>query len=390
LTNLKNIDPGFDAKNVLLFRIDPALAGLDNIQIQNLYRELQSKFAALPGVLSVGYSSSALLTGGLSNGKIAIDGQPDPPQLYDVDQLSIGPNFFETMRIPLLAGRVFNSAELAANPEAAKVPSRDAAKSSPSSPPSPMPVLINEAFARRYYHNRDPLGMRLSRGDRSSSTGGYFDGKQRSRAWQVIGIVADTKYSELRREIRPTVYLPKSGGGASFEVRTAMDPNLIVPAIRSIVAGASPDVPLTSVATESQAIAHGVVQERLIARLSGFFGLLALLLASVGVYGLLSYDVTRRTREFGIRTALGADAKAVLGLVIRRGVILSVAGTAIGVVAAATTTRYLESLLYGVHAGDAPTLAAVATLLTLVILAACYIPARRATRADPMIALRHE
>lgn len=390
MTNLKNIDPGFDAKNVLLFRIDPALAGLDNIQIQNLYRELQSKFAALPGVLSVGYSSSALLTGGLSNGKIAIDGQPDPPQLYDVDQLSIGPNFFETMRIPLLAGRVFNSAELAANPEAAKVPSRDAAKSSPSSPPSPMPVLINEAFARRYYHNRDPLGMRLSRGDRSSSTGGYFDGKQRSRAWQVIGIVADTKYSELRREIRPTVYLPKSGGGASFEVRTAMDPNLIVPAIRSIVAGASPDVPLTSVATESQAIAHGVVQERLIARLSGFFGLLALLLASVGVYGLLSYDVTRRTREFGMRTALGADAKAVLGLVIRRGVILSVAGTAIGVVAAATTTRYLESLLYGVHAGDAPTLAAVATLLTLVILAACYIPARRATRADPMIALRHE
>jgi ABC-type antimicrobial peptide transport system permease subunit len=140
----------------------------------------------------------------------------------------------------------------------------------------------------------------------------------------------------------------------------------------------------------SQAIAHGVFQERLIARLSGFFGLLALLLACVGVYGLLSYDVTRRTREFGIRTALGAESGAVLGLVIRRGVMLSIIGTTAGVAAAAVATRYLESLLYGVHAGDPATLAAVATVLTLVVLAACYIPARRATRVDPMITLRHE
>jgi ABC-type antimicrobial peptide transport system permease subunit len=164
----------------------------------------------------------------------------------------------------------------------------------------------------------------------------------------------------------------------------------MIPAIRAIVARADSNLPFSRIRTESQEISHSLFQERLIVRLSSLFGLLALLLACVGVYGLLSYDVARRTREFGIRTALGADAKAVLGLVIRRGILLSATGTMIGAATAIAGTRFLESLLYGVHAGDTPTLAAASVLLTLVVLAASYIPARRATHVDPMVALRHE
>jgi ABC-type antimicrobial peptide transport system permease subunit len=203
-------------------------------------------------------------------------------------------------------------------------------------------------------------------------------------------VVADTKYNELRREIRPTVYLPINGGGANFEVRTAVDPALMIPEIRAIIARADSNLPISRIRTESQEISHDLFQERLIARLSSFFGLLALLLACIGVYGLLSYDVARRSREFGIRRALGADVNAVLSLVIRRGIVLSVTGTMIGGATAIAGTRYLESLLYGVHAGDSSTLAAVVALLTIVVLAACYIPARRATRVDPMVALRHQ
>jgi predicted permease len=390
LQNLKNINPGFDSRNILLFSLDPALTGYETAQIQNLYRELQSQFAALPGVISASYSSSALLAGDLSNGKITIEGQPDPQEPYDVDQLSIAPSFFDTMRIPIIAGRVFNASEAVGNSESATSPQLDAGKPWPPPIPAPLLVVINDAFVRRYFSKRSPLGMHLNRGDTTQSKTGTTDGKPRSRYWEIVGVVADAKYNELRREIRPTVYLPINGGGANFEVRTTVDPTLVIPAIGAILARTDANLPLSRIRTESQEISHDLFQERLIARLSSFFGLLALLLACVGVYGLLSYDVARRTREFGIRTALGADANAVLSLVIRRGVVLSVTGTIIGGASAVAGTRYLESLLYGVHAGDASTLAAVAALLTIVVLAACYIPARRATRVDPMIALRHE
>ena len=390
LQNLKNINPGFDSRNILLFSLDPALTGYETARIQNLYRELQSQFAALPRVISASYSSSALLAGDLSNGKITIEGQPDPREPYDVDQLSIASNFFDTMRIPIVAGRVFDAAEVAGNSRPAASPPPDTAKPSPFSTPTPLPVVINDAFVRRYFSKRNPLGMHLNRGNTTQSKTGTTDGKPRSRYWEIVGVVADTKYNELRREIRPTVYLPINGGGANFEVRTAVDPALMIPEIRAIIARADSNLPISRIRTESQEISHDLFQERLIARLSSFFGLLALLLACVGVYGLLSYDVARRSREFGIRRALGADVNAVLSLVIRRGIVLSVTGTMIGGATAIAGTRYLESLLYGVHAGDSSTLAAVVALLTIVVLAACYIPARRATRVDPMVALRHQ
>jgi ABC-type antimicrobial peptide transport system permease subunit len=186
------------------------------------------------------------------------------------------------------------------------------------------------------------------------------------------------------------MYTPQSAGGASFELRTAADPQAILPAIREVVAQVNTNLPLFDVKTESQQIDRLLFQERLVARLSGFFGLLALVLASVGLYGLLSYEVSRRTREIGIRVALGAQAGSVLKLVLRQGIVLVVVGAAVGIGVALGVTRYLSSMLYDVHANDPLTIIAVAVLLTLVALVACYIPARRATRVDPLVALRYE
>jgi ABC-type antimicrobial peptide transport system permease subunit len=186
------------------------------------------------------------------------------------------------------------------------------------------------------------------------------------------------------------MYMPQRFGGATFELRTAADPRAILPAIREVVAQVSTNLPLFDVKTESEQIDRLLFQERLVARLSSFFALLALVLACVGLYGLLSYEVSRRTREIGIRMTLGAHQGNVLKLVLRQGIVLAIVGAALGMAVALGVTRYLASMLYNVHASDPATMAGVALLLTLVALAACYIPARRATRVDPMVALRHE
>jgi predicted permease len=391
LLNLKSVRPGFDSTNVLIFAMEPALIGYDTARVQNLYRDLQSQFATLPGVISVSYSNSALLTGGLSTTKIAIDGQPDPSQLYDIDVLATGLGFFDTMRIPLLAGRTLQPSDFTQPAtQSSTATSPPAARQAAVPKPPLVPVVVNATFARRYFDKRSPLGMRLNRDTTTNSASGTTDGKVSSRLWEVVGVVGDTKYNELRREIRPTIYLPINGGGANFEVRTGADPAATIPAIRTIVARADANLPLFHITTESQAIAHDIYQERLIARLSSFFALLAVLLACVGVYGLLSYDVACRTHEIGIRMALGAEPRAVLSLVARQAVALALAGTAVGVLAALAATRYIRALLYGVHPCDPLILTAVATLLLLVVLVACCLPARRATTVDPMVALRHE
>jgi ABC-type antimicrobial peptide transport system permease subunit len=205
-----------------------------------------------------------------------------------------------------------------------------------------------------------------------------------------VGIVGDTKFRTLRSEIAPTLFVPAGGGEAVFEIRTAVDPRTIIPAVRSAVSQLDNNLPLFSMKTESEQIERSLFQERLIAHLSSFFGALALLLACVGLYGLLSYGVTQRTREIGIRMALGARPPDILRIVVRQGVGLSAAGAFIGILVALGATRYLASLLYGVRPFDPPTFLAVALLLGLVALAACYIPARRASCVDPMVALRYE
>jgi predicted permease len=294
-------------------------------------------------------------------------------QQSEADMLGIGPNFFETLHIPFLAGRRFNASDF-----------KLSASNSGGTPTSaPTPVIVNQAFVEKYLGKENPLGKRFG-----ESAGGAIG--PASPGYEIIGVVGDAKYNSLRREIHAMMYMPQSFGGASFELRTAADPQAILPAIREVVAQVNTNLPLFDVSTESEQIDRLLFQERLVARLSSFFALLALVLACVGLYGLLSYEVSRRTREIGIRMALGAHPGNVLKLVLRQGILLAIVGAAAGIGVALGVTRYLASMLYDVHANDPLTMIAVALLLTLVALAACYIPARRAMRVDPLVALRYE
>ena len=249
---------------------------------------------------------------------------------------------------------------------------------------APTPVIVNQSFVEKYLGKENPLGKQFGQAEASA------DGPA-SPGYEIVGVVRDAKYNDLRREIHAMMYMPQRFGGATFELRTAADPQAILPAIREVVSQVNTNLPLYDVKTESEQIDRLLFQERLVARLSGFFGLLALVLACVGLYGLLSYEVSRRTREIGIRMTLGAHQGNVLKLVLRQGIVLAIVGAALGIGVALGVTRYLASMLYNVRASDPlTTIAASRFCSTLVALAACYIPARRAMRVDPMVALRDE
>jgi predicted permease len=398
LQKLRDINPGFDTRNILLFGIDPTLAKYEDSHIQSLYRGLQERLAALPGVISVGYSSDALLSGGLWTEDVHVEGQPEKATV-EVDMLATGPDFFKTMRIPLIGGRTFTAEDFHQADEAAAAgklveESADAPKApvnvAKAAPGPPIPILVNQAFVRKYFPIQNPLGKRLREGDSSGSSGDAFTGGAKVKTYEIAGVVGDTKYDTLRREIHPMAYVPATGGGAYFELRTAPDPSTLIPAVREVVKSVDSNLPLFEVRTQRESIEGLLTQERVVARLSSFFGLLALLLACVGLYSLLAYEVGRRTREVGIRMALGAEWRDVARLILAGGMKLALAGVVVGVAGGLALTRVLSSLLYGLKPTDLPTYLTVALLLGAVALLACYIPARRATKVDPMVALRHE
>ncbi|MGH9450237.1 MAG: ABC transporter permease, partial [Terriglobia bacterium] len=396
LENLRSINPGFNTRNVLLFGVNPTLAGYKDAQIQNLYRTMQARLAALPGVISASYSSNALFSGNVSARGVHLEGQPKSKALL-VDLLSTGPGFFSTLRIPLLEGRTLTAvdfkqaAEASASMKAAEQASEKAANSAtPRSGPTPsaraaalIPVLVNRTFVRTYLPNQNPLGKRIGMG------GGAAE-KSSPPVWQIVGVVGDAKYDDLQRAISPTVYAPVTGGGTHFELRTAGNPTALIPSVRRAASRVDSHIPLSDIHTQSQEIDLLLVSQRSMAHLASLFGALAALLACVGLYGLLSYEVTRRTREVGIRMALGAQKDDVLRLVMGQGMILALIGVGIGIAGALGLTRFLSSLLYGVKPTDPLTFIAVSLILIAVALLACYIPARRATKIDPMVALRYE
>jgi len=401
LQNLKNVDPGFDTRNLLTFGLDPTLIGYKTPQIDVFYRNLQDRLAAIPGVESVSYSNMTLLSGSLWDTGFHLQGRPKDEEA-DADYLPVGANFFSMMHMRLLSGRNFTSADFA-GAEAAQekeeqrsaaveakeagiaAPAGVAAASESAANEAAVPVIVNKRFLQKYFPKVNPLGQRFGERDADPAKGDWA-----APGWMIVGVVSDAKYQDLRSPIEPTMYVPSSGGNTSFAVRTRMNPAAITPMIRGVVSQMDSNLPIFDVHTQTQLIDQLLFQERMIARLSGFFGVLALVLACIGLYGLLSYEVARRTREIGIRMALGAQQKDVLRLVVGQGILLAVVGAAVGIGVAAGVTRYLESMLYNVHANDPATMIAVAVLLTLVALAACYIPARRATRVDPMVALRYE
>jgi predicted permease len=327
---------------------------------------------------------------------VHLDGAP-PKSNVSVEWLAVGLDFFSTMRIPMLAGRTFTPADFgsaaatnAAVTAAADAPAKETRSSGPISvnqsevQAAPVPVIINEAFAREFFPNQDPVGKHMgnAQGDEPATDPqpGYL----------IVGIAGNTKYNNLRLEIEPTIYLPQVGNSAHFELRTTTDPLALVKVVNGVVSSVDDNLPLFAVRTQTEQIEQTLFLNRLMSQISSAFALLALVLACIGLYGLLSYEVARRTREIGIRMALGAKAGDVLRAVIAQGIALAAVGVAIGMAIALGVTRFLGSLLYNVKAGDPLTFAGVALLLVAVAALACYIPALRAARVDPMVALRYE
>jgi predicted permease len=353
LEKLRSIPAGFDANNLVLFTLNPELAGYKQPDISQFYERLSARLAVLPGVSGVTYSSDALLDGSLWSSSFQVPGIADKDGL-PADELAIGPEYFSTMHIPLLRGRELSVQDMDSQHRVA---------------------LINEAFARKIPAGRNPLGLQLG---------------QDKGSLEIVGVVADTKYDDVRKAAEPTVYVAENDGGATFALRSTISPTALTASIKQIVGEMDENLPIVKMRTESDAIDRLLFNERLVARLSSLFGALALVLTCLGLYGLLAYEVARGTREIGIRMALGAQTRDVLRGVLLRGAALALVGAAAGMLVAAGVTRYIESMLYGVKPIDALTFVCVAALLLAVALAACWIPARRAMRVDPMVALRYE
>jgi len=357
VANLKNVDPGFETKHLLHFSISPTEVGYAKEKLPSLYDEVQRRLEALPGVTSVSYANGVLLDGSLWGSQVHIQGTPENAQV-ETNMLAVGPDYFATMHIPMIRGRTLSANDLRSRPGVA---------------------LVNEAFVRRYLQGRNPIGLQLRGGS---------DENRVDR--EIIGVAGDTKYVGLREGVEPTTYVPMSGGRVFFEVRTASEPAALIPAVRHVVGEVNQDLPVTELRTQTETVDRLLFNERLVARLSTLFGVLAVILACLGLFGLLSYEVARRTQEIGIRTALGAPSGQVLAMILRQGLALAVCGAGAGVLAALFAARYLKTLLYSVPATDLATFSAVAGLLVSVSLLASWLPARKATRVDPMVALRRE
>jgi putative ABC transport system permease protein len=364
--HLTRVDPGFDPHHVLTFQLDSP-AGMQDSRGPAFFREVVTRLSAVPGVSSASAVASLPLTGDNIASSIEIEGEPTPMgSRPTADFNAVEPNYFRTLRIALVAGRDFTE--------------RDDSKSTPV-------VIVNRTLARRFFPNQNPIGKHV----RPGIGNGYGPGESPMR--EIVGVIGDVKQSGLDTEAAPEVYAPLAQspfGTMLIVVRTANDPRSIVGAARREVTSLDKNAPIYHVETLDQYFAESVAEPRFLTLLlSGFAGL-ALLLASLGIYGVISYIVAQSTREIGIRMALGAEAGEVVFAVLRRGLLLAVVGATIGLAGAFGLVHLLPGLLYGVRATDPMTLAAAPLVLLMVAAIASYIPARRAARVDPMVALRYE
>jgi predicted permease len=359
LSNLQSVQLGFNRDNVLLFELNARQAGYGDTDIATFYASLRNQLTAIPGVSAATMSHSTLLGAGRQL-PISVSGRPT---VGGTRILNTGPSFFTTMQIPMLRGR--------------EIDDRDR----PGSPPV---AVINEEFARRNFGDQNPVGLRIA-----------LDGPHH-RDMEVVGVAADARYGGLKGPIPPVVYMPYNQGDfppigqMAFALRTNGNPLLYLNAVRDVVRRADARIPLTEVKTQARQIDEEMNQEIVFARLCTGFALLALVIASVGLYGTMTYAVARRTSEIGIRMALGAQRGVVVWMVLREVCILAATGLAISVPTALAASRLLESFLFGMKPTDPRALLlAIAILLSAALLAG-YVPARRAARIDPLTALRHE
>jgi putative ABC transport system permease protein len=363
--NAQSIDPGFKIDNVLVLSMNPGLLGYTEAQGNAFYHQLIERVETLPGV-QVASVATLLPLGDSSHGTgpVIPEGQPLPPPGEDggyVLNNTVGPKHFATLQIPLLAGRDFEERD---NEHAPKV------------------VIINETLARRLWPGENPIGKRLTVGR-----------KENRPLWEVIGVAKDGKYRTLGESPKPYMYFPLPQDyepGMTLLIRTTNDPKSLTSAVRQEVKALDARLPVTGVMTLQEHMGYALMWTRMGAKLSTTFGLLALLLAATGLYSVMAYAVSQRTREIGIRMALGAQRSDVLRLVAGQGMILALTGVVIGLPLAFVLTRVMAGLLYGVSAGDPLIFFVVPVLLGAVALLACLIPARKATKVDPMTALRYE
>jgi predicted permease len=386
LRNLKNLDVGFDRENVVLFSLNTP-SGYTLAQRVNLYQQALERFESLPGARAASLASFSLLSGSGMNSNIVIEGYANrPDEDMDCHRLWVGPKYFATMGIPLLEGRDFGPQELqqqgglpAAQPAASQAPHSRATSD------APMAAVINQAMAQYFFRDQNPLGRRFR----------LQRGPLQGIPIEVIGVIKDAKYYNLREQTPRTYYLsffqrPREGEAGTMLLRSLADPASTAAAIQLAVRELDPQVQVVNLRTMNEVVDRSLMQERFVAQLGSFFSLFALLLASIGLYGVMSYATARRTREIGIRMALGARAADVIRLVLRETMLLVGAGVVIGLGAAFAVTRLVASLLFGLSPTDPLTITLAVLLMLMVAALAGYLPARRAARVDPMVALRHE
>ncbi len=360
---LQRVEPGFDTSNLLTFTLSlPESRYPQPAQKSEMFRQTLERINALPGVVSCGAVLNLPLGGDNITLTLRLEGEPPPPpgQEHAVGFQLASPGYFETMRIPIIAGREFSSTDTR---EAAGV------------------VIINQTTARRHWPGEDAIGKRIKIGGSDEP-------------WlTIVGIVGDVKHGGLIAEPRAEAYISYLQEPFSFmdiAVRTEGDPLALVTAVRSELAQVDPNQPIANIRTVDDLLAVSTSRPRFTSILVGIFAALALALAAIGIYGVISYSVTQRTHEIGIRMALGARPGDVFKLVIGQGLALTVASIAIGLAASLALTQFISSQLFAVSATDPPTYLSVSGLLAVIALVACYTPARRATKVDPMIALRYE
>jgi len=364
LYNLRHVDVGFNPDRLLLFRLSPQLNRYDEAKTIALYRDILTRVAAAPGVQGVAMSSPALLSGSVNSWDIYVQGRTYPTDREQLDnsinRLVISPNFFDVMGIPVLRGRALNDRDIATSQKVA---------------------VINETAARKYFPNQDPIGGR------------FGSSVEHAGDIEVVGVLRDAKYESVRDAAPPTMYVPflqNPRGFGVFEVRAVNSTVGVLASVREVVRQIDPNLPLLDVSTQLEQVEKRFAQERVFAQAYTLFGGLALVLAAIGLFGLMSYNVARRTNEIGIRMALGAQRQDVLGMVMRESMVLVVIGVMVGLATAVLTSRFVTSLLYGLPAADPLSIAVAIAVMAIVSALAGYLPARRASRVDPMVALHYE
>lgn len=357
---------GFDRENVLLVGVDSRLAGYKPAELSALYRQLLDRLTTTPGVRSVTMATYSPMSGTNRSSTINVRGYTSQPgENLDVDDLLVGPNYSETLGVPILRGR--------------EIGLRD-------TPASQKVAVVNEAFVEHYFKGQDPIGHTLA----------FDEDADADSQIEIVGVVGDIKSSNAREKPDPALFRPilqvqdQSAYSVNIQIRTVGNPADLAPAARQAINQVDDKLPIFGVTTLNEQLQETLKQDRLIAELVSFFGALALVLACIGLYGVMAHGVARRTNEIGIRMALGAERRHIAWMVLRETLFLVMSGLVIGVPAAFLAARLISNQLFGLNPGDPVTLVAAAIVLTVVALLAGYLPARRASRVNPLIALRYE